>query len=509
MRLRLRLCCVDALALKGCERLHLAFGLVVNRRLHGVDWLRRRGSGLRRRRGIGGLVGGRHLALVGRRDGLARLDGVGKVHVLELVEDRAALAAGALVGQQHLRIIEPVLDHLLADPIVQERAVKGVGGRVDLQPVDALCQPLERRRREVNRVVRGGRWAWEVEAVPLGVELATDRARRRRAGVGGAEHLGAEVRPRQPGGVKLDLVVVDAAVGGDELGAGRHEETVDGVGRLAEEDGAARERGVLDVDLAAVEASTDLDRVPECHGVRPRLLHGRGVDLGQFAHVEGVEHAPLVHDLVPVLAEGRLELILGDVELFGLEHGRLGRHRVEVLVDELMLVDGLGFDAPLRQDSDALLSELGLDDPTHAPGVHRVRQDEDERALRRGLLRRLCLALHAKHLLVVCRAVLGEGAEAAHPRGALVLFVGGDDDLLHEHVRLEVDDRAVRRDGAVLALLGAQQEEVRVVGPRDEEEVRAAAPRLLGQVGLHDHVVAALVARRRAREDAGHGEHQV
>eukprot|EP00756_Hemistasia_phaeocysticola_P026425 Hpha_TRINITY_DN16060_c0_g6::TRINITY_DN16060_c0_g6_i2::g.119438::m.119438 len=302
------------------------------------------------------------------------LRAVRRVHVLESVEQRTLLASA--VG--HLGVNRPLTDGLLRDTVLDEvlAVVVLVAGRV--QPVHTLSQTLEGGRGGVHTVVTHVGLRSQAQALPVLQDAATERVLRSLLGVGRPEHLTAEVRPGELGRLPLNGVPVDLLARGGERRAHGHEEPVEHVDLLLR---APPPTGGL--DLAAVEAATELDHLAPSLRVGPQLVELRRVDTELLARVHRVEHLALGQGRVPVQAELVLELVLRDVQLGRLQDGRLRSDRVVVLVDELLLVDLLAREVTLTEDLDT----LGLETLTHhrvGLAVDGVRLHEHERSVLRG-----------------------------------------------------------------------------------------------------------------------------
>eukprot|EP00754_Rhynchopus_humris_P014011 Rhum_TRINITY_DN14361_c0_g1::Rhum_TRINITY_DN14361_c0_g1_i1::g.83099::m.83099 len=297
----------------------------------------------------------------GERRGLG--DAVLGVEVLQLVEDRLLLA---LLARRHLRVHGPRLDRLRRHAGVQELLAEGVVSHVHLQPVRALRERLERRRRRVHGVVADVRHSRQAEVRPVVEHGPAQGASRGVSRVRGSQHLATEVLPLRRRRVEVHRVVVDRRSRERELRAHLHEEAVERVDRL-----------VLNVDLAAVEATAELHQLLVLLGLSPQLVEAGGVDVQLLARVHRVEHVAGLQGVLPLEAERLLELVRRDVELVRLQDRRLRGDRVVVLVDEEVLVDLLARDLALRRHVDAALLELSGDKLAHSLRVG-VRLDEDE-----------------------------------------------------------------------------------------------------------------------------------
>merc|ERR1712166_927034 len=90
-----------------------------------------------------------------------------------------------------------------------------------------------------------------------------------------------------------------------ELSAHGHEEGVEGVdGGLA-----------LELDKAAVEASSELDHLASLLDIAPDLFELLGVQVEVLAGIHGVHGASLSENGGPFLSELALELVRRDVQL--------------------------------------------------------------------------------------------------------------------------------------------------------------------------------------------------
>eukprot|EP00756_Hemistasia_phaeocysticola_P026421 Hpha_TRINITY_DN16060_c0_g3::TRINITY_DN16060_c0_g3_i2::g.119442::m.119442 len=320
------------------------------------------------------------------------LEARGGVHVLKSVEQRALLALSVLL---RLGVNAPLLDELGGQALLHSQAAEGV--RLDLraQPVQALSKALERARAGVHGVVAGVRHRLQSELLPVLEHLTAERRRRRLGRVGRAQQLAPELGPRHVLGVPVHDVVVDGLTRHGELGAHRHEETVEG------EEGLL----TLHLDQGAVEPATKLHALVRLLRRRPQLVQTVAVDVQLLAGLDGVVDVALGQSILPGQSELTLELVPGHVQLLRRQDRRLAGDRVVVLVDQLLLVDHLRLHATLLLDLDTGVEQALLHQLPHRRGVG-VRLDEHERAVarRRGL--RLQLALEVRRVLPDAGALL-------------------------------------------------------------------------------------------------------
>ena len=92
-----------------------------------------------------------------------------------------------------------------------------------------------------------------------------------------------------------------------------------------------------------------------------------------------------------------------------------------------------------------------------------------------GTISKIAVFLNRRLLLLLRKG-------AAEELAPLELSALAKLELLHQHVALQVDNRAVRRDHVVQRLFRAQNENVRVLRSRNKDEVGAAA-----EVGKREH----------------------
>ena len=119
---------------------------------------------------------------------------------------RARLRRGLGVVRD-LRVARPLLDGRLGDARREQHLAERVVRDRHAQPVGALRQTLERRRRRVHRVVAAVARRLQPELLPVRSDDAAERALRRVLGVGGAKDGATEVLPpgRPKGGGVGDL----------------------------------------------------------------------------------------------------------------------------------------------------------------------------------------------------------------------------------------------------------------------------------------------------------------
>mmetsp|Transcript_54421 Transcript_54421/g.170995 ORF Transcript_54421/g.170995 Transcript_54421/m.170995 type:complete len:272 (+) Transcript_54421:602-1417(+) len=188
----------------------------------------------------------------------------------------------------------------------------------------------------------------QAQLPPVREDLAAQGVPRRLLGVGRPEDLAAEVLPGELALVPLHGVVVDAPPGRRELAAHGHEEAVEHVQR----------RVPWELHQPAVEAAAELHQLAALLGGRPSRVQLIRRAAQPLARVHGVEDHALCERVVPGKAKGLLELVLGDVQLRGLQDRGLRRDGIVVLVDELLLVDDLRRQVPLPGDLEALGRQL-------------------------------------------------------------------------------------------------------------------------------------------------------
>mmetsp|Transcript_88094 Transcript_88094/g.172318 ORF Transcript_88094/g.172318 Transcript_88094/m.172318 type:complete len:232 (-) Transcript_88094:401-1096(-) len=205
---------------------------------------------------------------VGKRNDLVQA--VGRIQILELVENGALLAANEL----HLRVHGPRLDLSLRHPCLQQRLAEDVLADRGPEPIRALRQALERRGRGMHAVVAHVRHRLQAQLLPLGQDLPAQRVRRSLRRVRRAQHLAAEVRPRQRRRVPLHRVVVDLRARLRELRAHGHEEAVEGIDL-----GLA-----LNLDGATVESTAELHLV----SLVPKSIETVSINTQELAGTHGI-----------------------------------------------------------------------------------------------------------------------------------------------------------------------------------------------------------------------------
>mmetsp|Transcript_31542 Transcript_31542/g.72490 ORF Transcript_31542/g.72490 Transcript_31542/m.72490 type:complete len:246 (-) Transcript_31542:16-753(-) len=221
---------------------------------------------------------------------------------------------------------------------------------------------------------------WQAQRLPVLENLLPNRPVCRLGRVRRAQHLAAEVGPRQRPLLPLHRKVVDRRpILGVRL-PHRHEEAVDHKqvrwihGGGCRKPNCRRDGGGGCFDLARIEPAAKLDQLP-CSPPRLELLP---VHAKLAAGVEGVEHQPLLQRRSPAHAKHLLKLRLSccwGVEVLGLGQRRLVRNRVVVVVNQHVRRDLRALDAPLLHNLDACCAELVLD-KSHGRLRHRVRLDK-------------------------------------------------------------------------------------------------------------------------------------
>mmetsp|Transcript_2937 Transcript_2937/g.7510 ORF Transcript_2937/g.7510 Transcript_2937/m.7510 type:complete len:281 (-) Transcript_2937:332-1174(-) len=232
-----------------------------------------------------------------------------RVEVLKRVKQRTLFAGRVDLD---LRVDGPSVDGFLLDAGVQQGLAVAVVRAALPEPVQALGHALEGGRGGMHAVVANVRLTAEPELPPLRQDLSAQRVGWGLLRVRGAEDLAAEVLPAEFGRIPLDRVVVDALARRGECAAHRHEEAVEDVELLA-----------VQADLAAIESAAELHQLPGLLRRGPTLVELIGVAAELFASIHGVDAQARLQRVVPLPAEGGLELVLGDVELVRLEDGRL------------------------------------------------------------------------------------------------------------------------------------------------------------------------------------------
>mmetsp|Transcript_56803 Transcript_56803/g.184020 ORF Transcript_56803/g.184020 Transcript_56803/m.184020 type:complete len:266 (+) Transcript_56803:306-1103(+) len=133
------------------------------------------------------------ILLIQRREGDEPVEACPCIHVLKLVEDGTLLA----IFDGHLRVQRPCLDHRLRYASGEHPFAKDVIWNSDAQPIVALCEAFEGRRRSMHTVVADVGHHLKPELIPLRKYLPSQRVSRGLRRVCRAQHLTTEVCPRQ------------------------------------------------------------------------------------------------------------------------------------------------------------------------------------------------------------------------------------------------------------------------------------------------------------------------
>mmetsp|Transcript_66309 Transcript_66309/g.176628 ORF Transcript_66309/g.176628 Transcript_66309/m.176628 type:complete len:456 (-) Transcript_66309:128-1495(-) len=296
----------------------------------------------------------------GTADGPSLLEAGSAVKVLQKVEERRLLAL-----EGHRGVVAPRLHRRSRHARGQHRPPEAVLRQRHAEPVRALSERLEGAGGGMDTVVARVRLSLEAQALPIGVDQVAHGTEVGGGGVGGAQDLVSELRPRELPWGPLHRVVVDAGARGRELRAHVHVEAVN------DEDA---------VDLAAVEAPTKLQERGALLERAPLCAEVAGADAELLRPVHRVEHEALLQSILPLHAEGLLELALRLRRYVQgvrpLLDGLCGNGAV-VCVDELLRVNLLCGDVALRQNGDVCCLEFQLHEILDLV-AHSVRLDEDE-----------------------------------------------------------------------------------------------------------------------------------